>query len=237
MHQVRPILGFMNLETAFVALSLSLALVGCTPHDRPGPTLRTMYSLAPIDAVDPRHTALVLVDFQEEFFHGKLEVASAESAAAHARELLAWARHYGVAVFHVRNVARPGAVIFAPGSPTLAFAKDVGPIGEEPVLTKPTGGAFTKTDLDAQLHARGIDTIVIGGIMAHLAVAMSAQDAAVLGYRVIVASDATTTRSLPGAAGGPPVDADTVLRTSLAIIADRFADVMTSEKIRSLPLR
>ena len=75
---------------------------------------------------------------------------------------------------------------------------------------------------------------IVGGIMAHLAVAMTAQDGAVLGYHVVVAADATTTRALPGQAGGSAVDADTVKRVSLSIIADRFADVMTSAEIRAL---
>jgi nicotinamidase-related amidase len=236
-----------------VLLIAAFALAGCAPRaavvassskkaaraataSRPGPTLRELYAIPRVERLDPRRTALVLVDFQEEFFHGKLVVPGADDAAARARELLAWVRSSGIAAVHVQNVARPGSVVFAPGSPTIAFTPALAPRADELVVTKPTGGAFTKTDLDAKLRARGIDTIVVAGIMAHLAVAMTAQDGAVLGYRVVVASDATTTRDLPGAAGAPEVDHVTLARAALAALADRFADVLPTTEIVALPL-
>jgi nicotinamidase-related amidase len=97
-------------------------------------------------------------------------------------------------------------------------------------------GAFSKTDLDAHLRVSGIDTLLVAGIMTHLAVDSTARDAAILGYRVIVAADATATRTLPGAAGAPSVDATTLQRASLAAMADRFADVMTASEIAQLPM-
>lgn len=206
------------------------------PASRPGPTLRELYALPRVERLEPQRTALVLVDFQEEFFHGKLALPEANQAAEHASELLAWARSSGITTIHVRNVARPGSVVFAPDSPTISFTPKVAPSGDELVLTKPTGGGFTKTELDAKLRARGIDTIVVAGIMAHLAVALTAADGAVLGYRVVVASDATATRDLPGAAGAPQVDRTTLARASLAALADRFADVLSTAEIIALPL-
>ena len=102
-------------------------------------------------------------------------------------------------------------------------------------MTKPTGGAFTETELDAMLRARGIETLVIAGIMAHLAVAITAQDAIILGYHVVVAADATATRDLPGAAGAPPWTNQALQQAALAAIADRFADVMPTHQILALP--
>lgn len=203
---------------------------------REATTLRALYGIEPTSRLRASRTALVLVDFQDEFFHGKIAIPEAERAATRAAELLAWARRSGMVVAHVRNVARPGSLIFAPGSTTTEFVPELRPDGRELVVTKPTGGAFTKTDLDAQLRARGVDTLVVAGIMAHLAVAMSAQDGAVLGYRVLVASDATATRDLPEATGDALIDRDTLARASLAAVADRFADVMPTARIVALPL-
>ena len=57
-----------------------------------------------------------------------------------------------------------------------------------------------------------------------------------IGYRVIVAADATATRDLPGAAGYANVDATTLHHVALATLADRVADVMSSESITKLPI-
>lgn len=104
-------------------------------------------------------------------------------------------------------------------------------------MVKHVAGAFSRTDLDAQLKALGIRTVVLAGIMTHLAVDTSARDAAVLGYEVIVAADATATRTLPGVLGRPPVDAAVVKEVALASLADRFAEVLEVEQIRTLRLQ
>jgi len=243
-----PHLGGMKtlqlpLTPGFRSFALGLTLaglfsLGCAEHPPPqkATTLRELYHIQPVSQLRAAHTALVLVDFQEEFFHGGLGIPDGQKAVAQAATLLTWARRSGVTVVHVRNIAAAGSKLFAPGSPTTAFVPQLQPAPAESVITKPTGGAFTKTDLDARLRAQGIDTLVVAGIMAHLAVAMTAQDGAVLGYRVIVASDATATRDLPGQ-DGATVDSRTLARVSLAATADRFADVMPTQRIVWLSMK
>jgi nicotinamidase-related amidase len=223
-----------------LALSSLLATLGCTlPPATPAAepmTLRTLYQLPPITSLDARRTALVLVDFQQEFFIGRLRLPDGTRALDRARHLLAWARDAHVTVVHVRNITRPGSPLFAERGPTSAFAPALAPRSGELVVTKPTGGAFTRTELDALLRARGVDTLVVAGLMTHLAVAMTAQDATVLGYRVLVAADATATRDLPDPAGGPAVTHDELHRAALAAMADRFADVRTTAQVLVLSL-
>jgi len=248
-----PISLLTLAETLTVAaLTFVTSLVGCArsiepapPPRAPGPTLptpstrstlRALYGIPPVARIAATRAALVLVDFQEEFFHGKLPIPDGELAKRHAEQLLAWARRSNLAVVHVRNVARPASPLFAPDSPTTALVPSLAPRPNELVVTKPTGGAFTGTELDATLHERTIETLVVAGIMTHLAVAMTAQDATVLGYRVVVASDATATRDLPGAGGAPAVAHTALQRAALAAIADRFADVMSTQQILALPL-
>jgi len=228
-----------KLETIGIAAGVaSLLGIGALtlggPPDNPPITLRDLYGIeAPTELVAPR-TALVLVDFQEEFFRGRLRVRHAASAAHRARELLAWARDADLEIVHVRNVAsRPDSPVFAPGSPTTAIVEELAPRAGELVITKASGGGFTRTTLDTELRARGISTLVVAGIMTHLAVDMTARDASTLGYRVIVASDATATRDLSGPDG--LVDAATVWRASLAALADRFAAVRSTRQILALP--
>jgi nicotinamidase-related amidase len=110
---------------------------------------------------------------------------------------------------------------------------DLAPGHGETAATKSIAGAFSGTDLDATLRARGLDTLVVAGIMTHLAVDSTVPDAAVLGYKVLVASEGTAARDLPGAAGGQPVDHATL---QPAALADRFADVATTREITALAL-
>ena len=72
--------------------------------------------------------------------------------------------------------------------------------------------------------------------MTHLAVSATASDATVLGYRVVIAADAVATRALPGAGGLAGVDAATLQRAALAMLADRVAEMMRTESIVRLPL-
>ncbi len=201
-------------------------------------TLRALYHVKPIDDVDPGRTALVLVDFQEEFFGGRLHLPDAPAAAASARRLLDWARRHGVTVVHVHHIVlRPDSPVFAEGSPGARPVEALASRDGEIVLVKHLAGAFSRTDLDAVLRARGVHSLVIAGLMTHLAVDTTVRDAAVLGYNVVVAADATATRDLPGALGQPVLDRQAVQRVALASLADRFADVLTTDAIVALPRR
>jgi len=201
-------------------------------------TLRRAYGLRAPDAIAAARTALVLVDVQREFIDGRLRVPDAAGAVAHARRLLAWARTTGVQVVFVRQeAAAPGAPLFARGSRGAELADGLVPRPDELVVVKTAAGAFSNTTLHATLHARGIELLVLAGMMTHLAVDTTARDGTVLGYRVVIAADATATRSLPGPRGDGVIDHATLQRVALAALADRFADVLTTDEIVALPGR
>jgi nicotinamidase-related amidase len=192
-------------------------------------TLRSLYGLAPRTHLETSRTSLLLVDFQQEFFPGGgLPIPLGDACVARGRVLLEAARAAGLRVVHVRNVAaRPDAPLFRAGTTGTAFVSALTPRDDETVVTKSMAGAFTRTELSATLEARGIDTVIVAGIMTHLAVDSTVRDAAVLGHHVIVATDATATRDLPG------VDHRTLQRAALAALADRFADVAPVDSIIS----
>ncbi len=60
------------------------------------------------------------------------------------------------------------------------------------LITKRQWGAFFGTDLEQQLHKRGIHTIVLGGIATNYGVESTARAAAGLGFELVVVEDATT---------------------------------------------
>lgn len=220
-----------------VALSLSPLVARAGKMVDPGPTtLRAWYGLKPPTELQPAKTALLLVDFQDEFVHGHLPLPNARSAIARAAELAAWARRSGLLVVCVQNISnRPGSPLFVPGASASAFVPELAPSLHDLSIIKATGGAFSHTALDSELRARGVDTLIVAGLMTHLAVLMTANDGALLGYRVLVASDATATRALPGVSGAA-VDEKTLQRAALATLADRVADVLPAARIMALPV-
>lgn len=233
----------MNLLRVATRVSLWMAVAAGSLSGRASPgvdapqTLRALYGLKAPESIQRANTALLLVDFQEEFFHGRLRLPEGAKAAAHAVQLLDWAHRKGILVVHVRNiVTRLGSPIFAADSPTSKIIPALTPTANDLVITKSMVGAFSHTDLDGQLRARQIDTLIVGGLMTHLAVQATAIDATVLGYRVLVASDAVATRALPGAGGLDGVDALLLQRAALASMADRVADVLPARSITSLPV-
>jgi len=234
------------LLRAVPALALVCALFGigavnaARPHPprlSPPTTLRAIYGLESPRKLVPARTAVLLVDFQREFFDGRLPLPGAPPALAHAARLAAWAREHGVRLVFVRQVAATRqSPLFAPDSPGIAFLPALEPRPGELVVTKSRLGAFTGTDLHERLQTQGIDTLIVAGLMTHLAVQVSVLDAAALGYRTIVASDAVATRSLPSASGAGRVDESELQRATLAGLGDRAADVLDVTHITRLEL-
>jgi nicotinamidase-related amidase len=109
------------------------------------------------------------------------------------------------------------------------------PRAQDKQVQKSTVSVFASTDLDSQLKKAGIKTVIISGLMTHACVAGAARDAVPLGYGVVVASDASATRTITRA-NGDSVSADSLHRAALAEIEDTFGDVLTTAQIIDLPL-
>lgn len=73
---------------------------------------------------------------------------------------------------------------------TTAFDEHVAPQPGDVVVRKTRVGAFSTTDLDAQLRERGVDTLVLAGISTSGVVLSTVRDGADRDYRLIVAADA-----------------------------------------------
>ena len=83
-------------------------------------------------------------------------------------------------------------------------------------------GAFSTTDLDAQLRERAIDTLILAGISTSGVVLSTVRDASDRDYRVLVLADATADRE-------PDVHAFLTER-----IFPRQADVITVAELEAL---
>ena len=79
-------------------------------------------------------------------------------------------------------------------SPSTAVHDRVAPEPSDIIVRKVRVGAFSTTDLDAQLRGRGIDTLILAGISTSGVVLSTVRDASDRDYRVIVLADATADR-------------------------------------------
>ena len=154
--------------------------------------------------LDPRTTALVLIDLQQGIVAGDKGPRSGEEVVETARSLATRFRAAGAPVVLVH-------VAFAPGNaPSRAVDKPGLPERSPPgfetlvdglhhdgdiVVLKHHWGAFTGTDLDLQLRRRGVRTIVLAGVATNFGVESTARAAWELSYDVVVVEDACTSRS------------------------------------------
>ncbi len=197
------------------------------------PTLRRLAGAQPPAALDPAISALLLVDFQREYFRGRLPLPEGERAAAAAARLVEWAESCGMAVIHVQHVNAPNAALFPADSARVAFHPMLEPRTGHGRIAKKLPSAFVGTGLEQRLNSGGIGTIVLCGLMTHTCVSSTARDALSLGYQCIVVGDACATRDLPDGSGGVVPHAE-VQRANLAALADRFAEVMDGAAVMGL---
>ncbi|MBK5477769.1 isochorismatase family protein [Pseudomonas sp. TH21] len=200
------------------------------------PTIRAMSGAEPIQQLPAAKTALIVIDFQNEYFTGRMPIPDGASALAKARELISYADSHKIPVYHVQHVSPAGAAVFAIDGETVKFHKAMQPRPQDHVVQKNTVSVFASTDLATQLSKAGINTLIISGLMTHACVAGAARDAAPLGFNVIVASDASATRAITRV-NGQGVDKDALHQAALAEVEDTFGDVMTTAQIIKLPVR
>ncbi|QKJ35245.1 MULTISPECIES: cysteine hydrolase family protein [unclassified Pseudomonas] len=200
------------------------------------PTIRAMAGAEPVNQLPAGKTALLVIDFQNEYFTGKMPIPDGAAALANTRELIDFADDHHMPVFHIQHIAPAGSAVFAEGGETVKFHPDMQPRAQDVVLQKTTVSVFGSTDLDKRLKSAGIENLIISGLMTHACVAGAARDAAPLGYNVLVASDASATRAITRVSG-EAIDKDALHKAALAEVEDTFGDVMTTAQIIKLPVR
>jgi nicotinamidase-related amidase len=200
------------------------------------PSIRTITGASATTHIDPASTALIAIDFQNEYFDGKMPIPDGIAAMRQAKRLIALADEHKMPVFHVQHVAPADSPIFADGGKSFEIHPDLRPAAHHVVLKKPTPSAFAGTELQAQLQDRGIKTLVITGLMTHMCVSATAFDAAPRGYHSIIAGDACATRDLDLEDGGVLSHRD-LHRAALRGVSDVVAEVRTTSELLSLPIR
>ncbi|MEW5808542.1 MAG: cysteine hydrolase family protein [Actinomycetota bacterium] len=186
-------------------------------------TLRALSGL-PVEPARLAESVLVLIDCQNTYTQGVLELDGVQAALDEAAVLLDRARSAGVPIIHVQHDDGPGSLYDIHGE-TGAIVDRVAPLETEPIVVKNYPNAFVQTELEDRLASLGVQNLVLAGFMTHMCVNSTARGAFNLGYAPTVVASATATRALPGV-GQEPVTASAIQAASLAAIADLFAVVV-----------
>lgn len=188
-------------------------------------TLRTLSGL-PTAAATLANATVILVDYQNTYTTGVMELEGWDSALDAAADLLALARAAGSTIIHVIHDDGPGSP-YDISSEIGAIHERVAPVDGEAIVVKGAPNAFVGTNLGDLVDAAGNEEVVIGGFMTHMCVTFTSEGAFLRGNRPTVVADATATRSLPTVGGGV-VPAAELHRSALATIGDIYAVVVPS---------
>jgi nicotinamidase-related amidase len=167
-----------------------------------------------------------MIDCQNTYRKGLMQLTGVEVAILEARRLLAKARALKIPVIHIQHDAGAGSP-YDVSAEIGAICDEVAPIAGEAVITKNYPNAFVGTDLDQQLKALGIKNVVLAGFMTHMCINSTAHGAFNLGYFVTVVASATATRPLQ-AANGKVLSAQEVQDGAIASTRDLYAAIVDS---------
>ncbi|WP_193612115.1 isochorismatase family protein [Nocardioides lijunqiniae] len=175
--------------------------------------------------------ALVVVDVQQEYFDGILQIQapSRDRTLDNVVTALDHAREHDLPVVVVQHQMPEGAPVFAVGSDSWSLHPEVErrlqPSWKR--ATKDKGSVFAGTDVAAWLAEQDVDTITIVGYMTNncdLATAVGAEE---LGLAAEVLSDASGAIHLANEAG--KVSAGQLHETLLVLLHSNFAAVATTQ--------
>ena len=148
--------------------------------------------------VDPRRTALIVGDMQNDFVKegGTLVVPGAEETIQPILALLDLARGSGMKVVFTQDTHSDGDPEWKiwgehcrEGSWGWQVVDELAPREDEAIVRKPRYDAFYGTQLEHMLRQWGVDTLIICGTVANICVFYTAAGAAMRWFNVVVPKD------------------------------------------------
>ena len=149
--------------------------------------------------MEKKKTAILVVDMLNDFVTGALKCERGQAIVPKTAQLLKQARLHGVPVIfcndaHLKDIDHECKLW---GEHAIAGTYGAQVIDElelcpkDYVVPKRRYSGFFHTDLDLLLRELGVDTVIMTGLHTHMCVRHTSADAYSLGYRIVVASDAT----------------------------------------------
>jgi nicotinamidase-related amidase len=171
--------------------------------------------------------ALLVIDVQNEYFTGKLQVTYPAASLDNVLRAMDTAQACGIAVVVIQHGAQqPDSPVFRIDSHEWQLHPEVASRARDVLIPKTLPGSFTGTELESWLRSRGITTVTIAGYMTQMCCDTTARQALHLGFGVEFLSDATGTLAFSNSAG--EISAQDLHRAILVVQQSRFSRVLTT---------
>lgn len=175
--------------------------------------------------------ALVLVDVQQDYFDGPLEIQYPPHTDSLPRitQAIDAAKEAGIPIIAVQHTMGEEAPVFNPTLPGYALHPEVESrrTDDWKSTVKRFGSIYADTDIAAWLREQEVDTITLVGYMTNNCILASAVEGEGLEVTTEVLSDATGAINIANEAGFAP--AETVHRTIMAVLNSNLAAVATTD--------
>ncbi|UKA49739.1 isochorismatase family protein [Arthrobacter sp. FW305-123] len=175
--------------------------------------------------------ALVLVDVQQQYFSGPLEIQypTHQESLPRITQAIDAATAAGLPIAVIQHSEGEGAPAFAPGTAEYELHPEVEArrTGSWKAVVKQFGSVYAGTDVAAWLREHDVGTVTLVGYMTNNCILASAVEAEFLGFTTEVLSDATGAINLSNHAG--TADAKTVHTTLMALLNSNWAAVASTQ--------
>ncbi|MGZ4167042.1 MAG: cysteine hydrolase family protein [Solirubrobacteraceae bacterium] len=176
---------------------------------------------------------LLIIDIQRDYFPGgAYPLVDPEAAAETARRLLDAFRATGEPIIHLKHIwDAPDAAFMRPGTEGAEIHPLVAPADGELVIDKEQPNGFIGTGLADALSARGVDALVVTGMMSSMCVDATVRAAVDQGLTATVVHDACAAPDLEF--DGTTVPGAMVHAAFMAALADGYASVVDAGSLLS----
>lgn len=172
-----------------------------------------------------KDATVVMVDYQNTYTEGVMELDGWEPALDAAADLLARAREAGSTIIHIVNDGGEGTPYDIKAEIGQIHPK-VAPVEGESVVAKGAPNAYVGTELGELVEKAGNDDVVVAGFMTNMCVQFTSEGTFLAGKKPTVVADACATRPLES--GVAPVSAEQLHDAALATIGDLYGVVVKS---------
>jgi nicotinamidase-related amidase len=154
--------------------------------------------------LDPKTTALVLIDLQNAVLGYETKPYAASKVVERSRAMSEAFRAKGALVVYVRVPLNK--ILSLPTDAVMNLPKDLpavaseiadaaGMQGGDLLISKRHWGAFAQTALQSELRNRGVETVVLAGISTNMGVESTLRQGTGLGFAFVTVEDACSTFS------------------------------------------
>lgn len=141
--------------------------------------------------------ALILIDFQNDYFEGgAMELKNISKALDNANILIQKAKKECLNIYIIKHIStRKGATFFLPNSEGVKLHKNLD-TKDTTTITKHFPNSFRETKLHDILQKSNIKELIICGAMTHMCVDSTVRAGFDLGYKITLVQDACATKDL-----------------------------------------